>query len=154
MKIGFTGSQYAPMTPAQAETVFLMLETTRAIDKRNRNVSEFHHGCNEMRDSEAARMARSLGYRLCGHPPTNKSKIGDVINDFDYPEAPYLFRNHILVDEVEFLIAAPLTRRIQLRSGTGATCRYAVKRNREGRAVMPLDGLAVMLVDFVKPRLR
>ncbi len=132
-RIGFTGSQHARMRGPQLSTFFVLLDELCAIGAR----AEFHHGCNQMRDDQAARIAKCLGYRLYGHPPTDKSKVGSVANDFDYPDLPYLERNHRIVDNTILLIAAPLTSYEQLRSGTWATVRWAAKRGKPGFVIWP-----------------
>lgn len=131
MKVGFTGSQHAPMRPRQLAVVIdVLFELCTAG-------AEFHHGCNRMRDDKIARIAKLLGYRLVGHPPTDKSKVGKVVNDYDLPDLPYLERNHRIVDDTDVLIAAPLTSYEQLRSGTWSTVRFAAKRWKPGLVVYP-----------------
>lgn len=131
--VGFTGSQHAKMTRIQAFTVIEML--FELFDEG----AQFHYGCCINRDDQAARIAKTFGYKLMGHPPRDKSKVGSVVNDFNYPELPYLERNHRIVDDTRLLIAAPITSYEVLRSGTWATVRFAVKRKKPGFVVYP-DG--------------
>lgn len=56
-----------------------------------------------------------------------------------HPPKPFLERNHDIVDSSDFMLAAPLTMREVLRSGTWATVRYARKKGR-GIAIFLPDG--------------
>lgn len=132
-RVGFTGSRRARMTLLQLRTFFVLLSELRDIGP----APEFHHGCCISRDDQAARIAKCLGYRLFGHPPTKQDFIGTVKNDFDYPKLSYLERNHRIVDATQLLLAAPLTNYEQIRSGTWATVRFAVRRKKPGFVIWP-----------------
>lgn len=142
MHVGFTGSRHKNMPRRQAYTVIEILFELGGND------AWFHHGRNKMRDDQAARIAKVLGYQLAGHTPTDISKMGSVINDLNYPAMKYLDRNHRLVQDVDLLIAAPLGSYEILRSGTWATVRYAVKQRRLGFVVWP-NGDFIPLVQAV-----
>lgn len=135
LKLGFTGSQYGPRTEHQLEAVRGFIHGARI----GHDEAEFHAGCCIGWDDAAAEMAREYGYRLIGHPPTKKTKIGKVEYDFYFPPLPYLERDHRIVDDTELLLAAPWTPYEQLRSGTWATIRFAVRRDKPGTAFYP-DG--------------
>lgn len=96
---------------------------------------EFHHGMARGADTEAQTILGELslpGYiRSIGHPG-----LGIPILELDcrnLPDvvltpAPFLERNHHIVDAVDVLIAAPEGPE-RLRSGTWATVRYARKKS-------------------------
>ena len=135
LKLGFTGSQLGPRTEYQLEAVRGFIHGAIV----GYDEAEFHHGCCVGWDAIAAEIARGYGYRLIGHPPTVTTKMSAIINDHNFPPLPYLERNHRIVDDTEMLLAAPYTPYEQLRSGTWATIRFAVRRGKPGTAFFP-DG--------------
>lgn len=60
--------------------------------------------------------------------------------------APYIVRDHAIVDEVQFLIGCPRKDIEELRSGTWATIRYARKQRRNLNCIILIypDGGIVM----------
>lgn len=124
MRIGFTGSRKG-MTPAQTQKL------REVLNKYAYNIGEFHHGDCIGADSQAHKIALSMGWNIVLHPPDN-DKQRAFCNDgvhFAHSPRPYLERNHNVVDQTEVLIAAPSGPE-ELRSGTWATIRYAKKINR------------------------
>jgi hypothetical protein len=119
--VGFTGTRRG-MTPDQRSAVRLALREFAA------DGSEFHHGDCVGADEEAAAIARELGYKIVGHPPSNDSKRAFVIADEEWKRKDYITRNHDIVNAVDVMIAAPRETKEVLRSGTWATIRYAQKR--------------------------
>lgn len=110
--------------------------------------TEFHHGDCVGADEEAHQLAVALRLDVILHPPELDRRRAWCENYVAEREpAPYLDRNHNIVDETEMLVAAPATKDEQLRSGTWATVRYARK---QGRSIyfawpdgyMTLDGPA------------
>ena len=118
--VGFTGTQQG-MSNSQKEQVRCFLQ--------NNNVIEFHHGDCLGADSEAHDIAVELKIPVVIHPPTvwryrafkqNNAKI--------HVCAPYLRRNHDIVDACSVLLVCSRTSYEILRSGTWATYRYAIKQ--------------------------
>jgi len=117
MRIGFTGTQQG-----------MSAKQYGSIEHELRKYSgEFHHGDCIGADAEAAAIARSLGYWIVGHPPTNESKRAFFPSDYVWEAQPYLVRNHDIVDVCDLVIAAPREKKEVLRSGTWATIRYTRK---------------------------
>lgn len=124
MNIGFTGTQVG-MSESQKDKLAEIL--FRAADDHPGESLEFHHGDCVGADAQADSIARSAGFRVVVHPPTNDAKRafrarpGDAVRE----PRPYLVRNVDIVDETGFLVAAPKSAEEELRSGTWATVRYA-----------------------------
>jgi hypothetical protein len=119
---GFTGTQRG-MTDPQKATVFRLLQESIAG-----GAYRFHHGDCIGADSQAHDIAREVGMHVIVHPPEIATKRAFcVYPDEIRPKKPYLERNHDICDECDVLIAAPSGPE-QLRSGTWATVRYAVKQ--------------------------
>lgn len=118
MKVGFTGTQIG-MSDRQKQILQDMLAHFRPL--------EFHHGDCVGADAEAHDIVASIGLKIVIHPPLNGAKRafktgGEVLEKKDY-----LQRNHDIVDATDVLIVAPKTDQEELRSGTWATYRYAVR---------------------------
>ena len=122
MKVGFTGTGKG-MTDRQKKTVTELLHSLSA--------TELHHGDCVGADAEAHKIAFDGGLAIVVHPPVNDVKRANVAAVAGrvsvLTSKPYLERNHDIVDVVEVLIAAPLTAKRVLRSGTWATVRYGWK---------------------------
>lgn len=118
MKIGFTGTQEGA-TIDQARILWSYL--------RFAHPSEFHHGDCNGADEVAHYIAKSLGIRIVGHPPTNPKKRAFCDCDEWREPKPYLERNHDIVNEALAMVGMPKGRDEELRSGTWATIRYARK---------------------------
>ena len=124
-KIGVTGTQDG-ITARQLEA-FGTLIGHYVVDIGVADL-ELHHGMCVGADATADLIARSVGIRRVGHPPTNESKMADLEPDELRPAKPYLVRDQDIVDEGDALIALPKQDHEVLRSGTWATVRMAVKR--------------------------
>lgn len=113
MKVGFTGSRHG-MSRRQATQLQWLLSVLRHADLKVHRPSEFHYGTHEdaelKADDEAAKLAASLGYEPIPHHAARGGELA---------------RNHIIVDAVNVLLAAPQTDAEEVRSGTWATVRYA-----------------------------
>jgi hypothetical protein len=124
LKIGFTGTRFG--MSAQQKTQFE--ELLRSMDSRDElPILEFHHGDCLGADTHAHRIIRRHfpHIRIVIHPPREAiERAFSVGDDIRLPQT-YLQRNHNIVDETDFLIAAPKDRTEVLRSGTWATIRYA-----------------------------
>lgn len=118
--IGFTGSRLG-MSPEQKRRLRHLLIIHEA--------TELHHGDCYGADVEAHEIARQLGLRVVVHPPTAKGLRAHCEGDEIRHDLPFLARNHMIVRETQFLIAAPSGAE-QLRSGTWATIRYCRLRHK------------------------
>jgi imidazole glycerol phosphate synthase subunit HisF len=131
-RIGITGTQLGG-TFAQLMTLrqFLLPVNT-----------ELHHGDCIGVDAQAhatmlviKRNSDLYGNQAIVIHPSDNPKKRAFCEGYDsiWPEAPYLIRNHNIVNATDLLIAVPYTDEEQLRSGTWATVRYA---NRIGKLVL------------------
>jgi len=97
-----------------------------------------HHGDCIEADAAAHDIAIRLGKHPVIHPPIDpkyrafKSAPASHMRE----PLPYLERNHAIVNESDFLIAAPSGPET-LRSGTWATVRYARKVGKRVLVIMP-----------------
>lgn len=92
-----------------------------------------HHGDSVGGDEQGAEMARSLGYRIVGHPPTAHPEHGDelrafVRSDDKHDPLPPRVRDCVLVDQSDVLIAFPPTDRPTGDSGTWYCIAYSTTR--------------------------
>ena len=130
MKIGFTGTQLG-MTQKQKETFARLLDIL--------GVEEFHHGDCVGADTDAHKITVEKAIPIFIHPPVNPIKRAFNKSENILEEKPYLKRNHDIVDATEALIAVPKGYKEELRSGTWATIRYALKRDK-GVAIIEPSG--------------
>lgn len=128
-KVGFIGTQ-------NGLTAMQLLRISDLID----GASELHHGDCVGADDEVDRMATMLGIPKFIHPPLDEKKRAFCFRGTVavLPSKPYLERNQDIVDDSDFLVAAPLGAE-KTRSGTWATIRYARKMGKRICIVMP-DG--------------
>lgn len=130
MKVGFTGTQDG-MTTAQKQFVYdevMMLSP-----------GEAHHGCCVGADHEFDQLLDQTWVEtVIGHPPLNTSKMALCNCDIFREPEEYLVRNKAIVNETDYLIAAPKGPE-QLRSGTWSTVRYARQLGRPIAIIWP-DG--------------
>lgn len=125
MNIGFTGTQ-SGMNSKQQQELALLLEHLRDEDMLDEELTVFHHGDCIGADEEAHKIANILGLSIVIHPPINDSKRAFCDGILKEPK-PYLKRNHDIVDACDVLFVAPKGNKEELRSGTWATYRYAMK---------------------------
>lgn len=114
MNVGFTGTREG-MSRRQASQLQYVLALFNHADLAiGRAAPRLHYGTHEsvglLADEEAANMAAGLCYETVGH---YARRGGELV------------RNREIVRCVSVLIAAPLTDKEELRSGTWATIRYA-----------------------------
>jgi hypothetical protein len=126
--IGFTGTRHG-MKAHQMETVIKLMAGYHWL----------HHGKCVGGDLEAHAIARSLRMMIAIHPPIKTNLIAQCTGDIEYEPLEYIARNHVIVDSVETMIAAPYSSREENRSGTWATIRYARNQGRPLFIVLP-DG--------------
>lgn len=131
MRVGFTGTQEG-MTSLQRQFVY---DEVMAMLP-----AEAHHGCCIGADYEFDRLLGATWVKaVVGHPPSNTVKMAsDCHCDAFRDPLPYLARNRNIVDETDWLIAAPKGPEVQ-RSGTWSTVRYARRLGRPVTIVWP-DG--------------
>jgi hypothetical protein len=116
--VGFTGTRQG-MRPWQKERTRKLLVELGA--------TSLHIGDCRGADEDAYEIGRELGLWMVGHPPTASGMRAYLAYDEERTPLPFLSRNHMIVRQTAFLIAAPLGREV-LRSGTWATVRYARQR--------------------------
>lgn len=121
MIAGFSGTSKHIILPQCLE----LLDEMRDYD-----IHELHLGDCIGGDHQAYVIAKHIGnIKLVGHPPDNPKKRANLKYDRLYPEAPYLVRNHRIVDWVNsksgIMFIGPATFEEELRSGTWATYRFA-----------------------------
>lgn len=105
------------MSASQKETLSDLLHMSLAYD--------FHHGDCVGADAEAHEIALSRSYTVIVHPPIDdRLRAHCKAHDIREPKE-YLARNRDIVDEVDFLVAAPNGEE-KARSGTWYTIRYAM----------------------------
>jgi len=109
MKVGFTGTRQG-MSANQKKQLRKVLSAVTNID-------EFHHGAAIGADTEAVDIAEDY---VDGGPTR--------IISWPAAKGKELARDRTIVAESDILIAAPLTDKEVLRSGTWATIRYAFKK--------------------------
>lgn len=131
MKVGFTGTQHG-MTDAQKEMVHTLFFAVTPV--------ELHHGDCIGADAEAHDIAIYFSSTdVVIHPPLIQTKRAfKTACEYRDPK-PYLDRNHDIVDETKLLVATPKSAQEELRSGTWATIRYAVRKKKDVYIVFP-DG--------------
>jgi len=126
--IGFTGTRQG-MSWLQKQFLRLTLQNICEIGK----VNEFHHGGCVGADAEAHQIVRQIvPFTIHVHWPENRKYEARLSGPFvSEGRKPYLVRNEDIVKACDLLIAAPLTDKEQLRSGTWATIRCARRLGKE-----------------------
>lgn len=135
IKIGFTGTQKG-MTAKQQESLKKLFK--HILQKRS--ISEFHHGDCIGADEQAHKIVFSFCKSIHIHPGTDSrgnSPKRAFCTGRVYDPAPYLIRNKIIVDSTDLLIACPHQSFEEIRSGTWATVRYALKAHKHLIIVYP-----------------
>jgi hypothetical protein len=129
-KCGFSGT-------SKGASKFQLDELEAKLKKlKEEGFDEFHHGACIGADEQAAIIAKRLGFRVVAHPglaadPKNLRYRSEWTGNDEVREAkPFIKRDHDIVDETEYMLATPLTREEQIRSGTWTTVRYARSKNR------------------------
>lgn len=137
-KVGFTGT-----SKGASEYQLRGLEE-RLKELKEDGFDEFHHGLCIGADEQAAEIAKKLGYRIVAHPGFSKKNPDSLLyrseftgNDEVLTAKPHIDRDHDIVDSVAHMLATPLQREEQTRSGTWTTVRYARKQNRPTDVILP-----------------
>lgn len=133
-KVGFTGTSKG-MSPEQKAAVKAYL--LEIIAQHPNETVEFHHGLCIGADEQAAAIAKELGCLIVAHPgfsprnPNGRLFRSDFTgNDEVRAEKPHIKRDREIVDETQEMIAGPLGKAEEVRSGTWTTVRYAVKKGK------------------------
>jgi hypothetical protein len=117
VKIGFTGTRDG-MTANQHWLVWWYLAAEFSP-------TEFHHGDCIGADAEADEIARSLGITRVAHPSNLRGMRAHCDAEIVLPVKPPLVRNRDIVAECDVILATPKTAKVDYRSGTWTTIRYA-----------------------------
>src|SRR5215472_6419116 len=112
LSVGFTGTRHG-LTIRQFQSLRRLL-----MVMRDAGGVEFHHGDCLGADQKAHYLAKTLGFRVVLHPPSNPRARAWCVADESRPPLPYLVRNQVIVDECRVLVAAPRQATETLRSGT------------------------------------
>ena len=128
MILGFTGTRDGMSRKQFGIVAHLLQEATP---------SEVHHGGCKGADAGFHVLARRLGIKIILHPPVVMKNQVIFTADEVRPAAPYLVRNHHIVDETEGIIACPGQDHEVLRSGTWSTVRYARVRSKPINIIFP-----------------
>lgn len=127
--IGFTGTQHG-MSPTQIQDLTGLL--IREQDNTPDHIVVFHHGDCIGADAQAHAIAHGIACSIVIHPPICAKKRAFCGNGQLMPAETYIVRNHDIVDDSEYLIAAPHNpQQEELRSGTWSTIRYARKMGKK-----------------------
>jgi len=107
-------------------------------------ILEFHFGLCIGADEQAAKIAKGLGFYIIAHPGYSpRNREGRMFrsefdgNDEVREEKPFLKRDEDIVNEVDEMIATPVSKEEEIRSGTWTTIRFARRRNRPIEIVYP-----------------
>jgi hypothetical protein len=120
MRVGFTGTREG-MSAVQMSKLRERL--------MGMPVTSFHHGDCVGADEEAANIAQELGIQTVAYPSNSRGMMYRAFHKSDIVRTPkpFMVRNHDIVLECQFLFVAPRSNEEELRSGTWATWRFAVK---------------------------
>jgi hypothetical protein len=86
-------------------------------------------------------VAASMGCELVIHPSITERKRAWKVASRIHEPKPYLLRNKDIVRASEMLVAAPVSRTEQLRSGTWSAVRFARKLGRTLWVLLPDGGV-------------
>lgn len=125
IKYGFTGTRNG-MSTEQKNNVIKLLQ--KDIDDKKK--IEAHHGDCIGADKDFHNICTNLKITVIIHPPDNDKLRAFCKSDNVRNQLPYLDRNKNIVNETNILIACPVSKDEELRSGTWMTIRYAKKINR------------------------
>lgn len=134
MKIGFTGTRDG-MTREQVSALNALLPIADPS-------SEFHHGDCLGADAEAHDIATGCGCRTVSHPPIKDAlRAFKKADEYRDPKS-YFARNRDIVEETDYLIAAPKEFAEQVKGGTWYTVRFARENDKRVLIIRP-DGAII-----------
>jgi hypothetical protein len=131
MSVGFTGTRRG-MTMKQRTGLSRMLH--RLFRGGH---DEFRHGACVGADCEAARLARSIGFKVIAHPSTMTETQGNHPSHATLPQKHPLARNRDIVRASTVLVATPKETEEVRRSGTWMTIRAARKKGIPVHVIAP-----------------
>lgn len=134
MKVGFTGTRQQ-LLPEQHHALCEWIKSNHA------EIVELHQGCCIGADAECCEAfgVHARQARIVGHPPSDQRLMSHcAVDDCDELREPkdFIKRNHAIVNETDMLLACPKGPE-ELRSGTWATIRYAMKQRKEVWIIWP-----------------
>lgn len=133
-KIGFTGTQEG-MPNKQIDNFVVIFSW---FYTRHPYGIEVHQGQCIGADEQITYLVKKMpGVWVVSHPPLDTRRTHTIECDEVREPFPFIERNHNIVDSVSMLLAAPRSRKEELRSGTWATVRYARKMNKPLEMVWP-----------------
>lgn len=105
----------------------------------NHGPTELHHGDCVGADAETAQIARSYGYKIVCHPPSNNSLR--AFEEYDETRKPkeYFERNRDIVNETDLLFVLPKQNTPRNHGGTWYTYNYAQHVGKKAVIIWP-DG--------------
>lgn len=134
LHVGFTGPR-SGMTPYQRDRLRARLAELQA----EHGEVVFHYGQAVGADAVAGAIAHALGWRVVSHPSDRAAATATVVPGAEVREPkPPLVRNRDIVHESDVLLATPRTVEEELRSGTWATIRYALRVGVPVELIYPL----------------
>ena len=127
--LGFTGTQIG-MTHDQLMLFADIISDLQPV--------QFHHGDCIGADKEAHGIVRAIlpNCNIVVHPPVKGDKRAFCNADVILAPREYLERNRDIVDACDILIATPKSAKEELRSGTWATVRYAIKSHKPVKLIL------------------
>ena len=132
--IGITGTR-SGMNDTQKKNVTEFLRDSL----KQHSLSTLHHGDCIGVDVEIANIAKSMGYYIINHPPTNSDlRAFHESNAYKKP-LTYFARNRNIVDETDLLLVVPFQNFPQNSGGTWYTYDYAIK-NKKNYMIFYPDG--------------
>lgn len=134
--VGFTGTRKGLNEKQESLIVFFLTTVTKATAEE----VLIRHGDCIGADAEFHKLAQKAGLEIELHPSNLKEqrafcKGAKVVHEPKHP----LERNHDIVDSSDILVAAPGEVEERLRSGTWATIRYALRKQKVVILITP-DG--------------
>lgn len=132
-KVGFTGTLKG-MSAGQKASFTKQLKTLQ-----KKGAVEFHHGDALGADADAHEIAKSLGFKIVKHPPTDPKKRAYAKGGRTLPEKGYRERNTDIVNASDVMFAAPKesSRPGRHRSGTWMTVGLSEKAKKPVRILFP-----------------
>jgi len=130
LHIGITGTR-SGLTDLQRN------ELTRFLKRSFEQKAVFHHGDCVGVDVEAAQIARDLGYKIVGHPPTKTELRGYFTDDETHTAKTYFARNRDIVNASIALVVVPWQMEHGTNGGTWYTHDYAEKIGKPTLIIWP-----------------
>lgn len=127
MKIGFTGTRKGMSKDQKLAVKEIIAEILQTYGE-----TQYHHGDCIGADAEFHKIALTFrgNFPIIIHPSVDSQARAFCESAYIMPKRSYLDRNKDIVDACDVLVAAPSSRKEELRSGTWATVRYARKKGK------------------------